>query len=223
MLPILSRKFLAEHTELVYCVQGSFELSNEQIKLGSIDVIEYAKHKLEDDVCSEIARNGAIIIRTLDKGSVTIIAGRAYVVNMEEYIRKYLSEKFNNMSKQIELTQDTMCAHDQHEIKNYPRSWYKPKPMLPKGTVLKVKETWSNFYGTYHRCVTPDGEYDIPVENAKELVPKVGELEETCASEVCRYRGNGVCTFKKGEYCPMYEPNAEEIARVRMERRHANE
>ena len=127
------------------------------------------------------------------------------------------------MAKQIELTKDTMCAHDQHEIKNYPRPWYKPKPELPKGTVLTVKETWSNFYGTYHRCVTPDGEYDIPVENAIEITPKVGELEETCASEVCRYRGNGVCTFKKGEYCPLYEPNAEEIARVRMERRQGNE
>lgn len=219
MLPILVRNFLVKHPELIYCVDGRFVLTNEQIKMGSIDMIEYAKHEAKDQISSEIARNGAIIIRTLDKGSVTIIAGRAYVVNMEEYIRKYLSEKFNNMSKQIELTQDTMCAHDQHEIKNYPRPWYKPKPMLPKGTVLKVKETWSNFYGTYHRCVTPDGEYDIPVENAKELVPKVGELEETCATEVCNYKGKGVCTFKKGEYCPMYEPNAEEIDRVRRERR----
>jgi hypothetical protein len=142
---------------------------------------------------------------------------------MEEYIRNYITEKIENMAKQIELTKDTMCAHDQHEIKNYPRPWYKAKPELPKGTVLTVKETWSNFYGTYHRCVTPDGEYDIPVENAKEVVPTVGELEETCASEVCRYRGNGVCTFRKGEYCPMYEPNAEEIARMRMERRPGNE
>ena len=167
----------------------------------------------------KIAHNGAIIIRTLDNGSETVIAGRAYIVNMEEYIRKYLTEKIENMAKQIELTKDTMCAHDQHEITNYPRPWYKPKPMLPKGTVLTVKETWSNFYGTYHRCVTPDGEYDIPIENAKELVPKVGELEETYASEVCSYRGKGVCTFRKDQYCPLYEPNAEEIARVRRERR----
>lgn len=29
-------------------------------------------------------------------------------------------------------------------------------------------------------------------------------LEATCASEVCNYRGKGVCSFKQGEYCPMY-------------------
>ena len=223
MLPILVRKFLLEHPELIYCVDGSIVLSNEQIKRGSIDVIEYAKHHVEDQIFSEMAHNGAVIIRTLDKGSETVIAGRAYYVNMEEYSEKYITEKIKKMAKQIELTKDTMCAHDQHEIKNYPRPWFEPKPKLPKGTVLTVKKTWSNFYGTYHRCVTPDGEYDIPVENAKELVPKVGELEETCASEVCRYRGKVVCTFKKGQYCPMYEPNAEEIARMRMERRPGNE
>ena len=219
MLPILVRNFLVKHPELIYCVDGSFVLTNEQIKMGSIDIIEYAKHEAKDQISSEIAHNGGIIIRTLNNGSETFVAGRAYYVNMEEYIRNYITEKIENMAKQIELTKDTMCAHDQHEIKNYPRPWYKPKPELPKGTVLKVKETWSNFYGTYHRCVTPDGEYDIPVENAIEITPKVGELEETCASEVCRYRGNGVCTFRKGEYCPLYEPNAEEIARVRMERK----
>lgn len=32
----------------------------------------------------------------------------------------------------------------------------------------------------------------------------VGELEQSCASEVCAYRGKGVCKFKIGEYCPMY-------------------
>lgn len=29
-------------------------------------------------------------------------------------------------------------------------------------------------------------------------------LEATCASEVCNYRGKGVCSFKQGDYCPMY-------------------
>ena len=29
-------------------------------------------------------------------------------------------------------------------------------------------------------------------------------LEATCASEVCAYRGKGVCSFKGGENCPMY-------------------
>lgn len=48
MLPILVRKFLLEHPELIYCVDGRFVLSNEQIKRGSIDVIKYAKHHVED-------------------------------------------------------------------------------------------------------------------------------------------------------------------------------
>lgn len=66
----------------------------------------------------------------------------------------------------IELTKDTMCAHDEHEITKYPRPWFHAKPMLKAGTRLKVEERWSNFYGTYYRCETEDGLYDIPVDNA---------------------------------------------------------
>jgi len=62
-----------------------------------------------------------------------------------------------------------MCAHDKHELVNYPRSWFKAKPTLPAGTVLEVKKKWSNFFGTYYRCETADGEYDIPIENAKDV------------------------------------------------------
>ena len=29
-------------------------------------------------------------------------------------------------------------------------------------------------------------------------------LEATCGSETCAYRGKGVCHFKAGEFCPMY-------------------
>lgn len=66
----------------------------------------------------------------------------------------------------IELTKDTMCAHDEHEITKYPRPWFHAKPMLKAGTRLKVEERWTNFYGTYYRCETEDGLYDIPVDNA---------------------------------------------------------
>ena len=66
----------------------------------------------------------------------------------------------------IELTKDTMCAHDEHEITKYPRPWFKAKPLLKAGTRLEVEERWSNFYGTYYRCETEDGLYDIPVDNA---------------------------------------------------------
>lgn len=69
----------------------------------------------------------------------------------------------------IELTKDTMCAHDQHEMVNYPRPWFKAKPKLTAGTVLEVKEVWTNFYGSYFRCETADGVYDIPIENAKDI------------------------------------------------------
>lgn len=30
------------------------------------------------------------------------------------------------------------------------------------------------------------------------------ELESTCASEVCAYRGKGICHYKAGQFCPMY-------------------
>lgn len=66
----------------------------------------------------------------------------------------------------IELTEETMCAHDEHEIRNYPRPWFQAKPALPKGTRLEVKEQWQNFYGSYYRCETSDGLYDIPLEKA---------------------------------------------------------
>ncbi len=66
----------------------------------------------------------------------------------------------------IELTEETMCAHDEHEIRNYPRPWFHAKPALKKGTRLEVKEQWANFFGSYYRCETEDGLYDIPVEKA---------------------------------------------------------
>lgn len=69
----------------------------------------------------------------------------------------------------IQLTEDTMCAHDRHELTHYPRPWFKAKPTLHTGAVLEVKEIFTNFYGQYYRCETKDGVYDIPVENAKDV------------------------------------------------------
>lgn len=89
--------------------------------------------------------------------------------NVKDALFKPISEE-QEKTMVIELTKDTMCAHDEHEISNYPRPWFKAKPKLPKGTMLEVKKVWSNFYGTYYRCETPDGEYDIPVENAKTIL-----------------------------------------------------
>ena len=36
------------------------------------------------------------------------------------------------------------CAADEHETGCYPRSSFKPKPELPAGTILTVKEKWQN-------------------------------------------------------------------------------
>lgn len=36
------------------------------------------------------------------------------------------------------------------------------------------------------------------------MAKKQESLEATCASEVCAYRGTGACSYKSGEYCPMY-------------------
>ena len=62
-----------------------------------------------------------------------------------------------------------MCAHDKHELTNYPRSWFKAKPTLHVGTILEVKEVWTNFYDSYYRCDTTAGIYDIPIENAQDI------------------------------------------------------
>ena len=68
---------------------------------------------------------------------------------------------------EIILKEDTMCAGDRHEIMNYPRDGFVPKPTLPKGTILTVKERWHNFYGHYFRCYHKNGEYDIPMDKAR--------------------------------------------------------
>lgn len=67
----------------------------------------------------------------------------------------------------IRLTENAMCAHDLHELTNYQRPWFKAKPILPKGTVLTVKEQWINFFGSYYRCDHENGTYDIKRSEAE--------------------------------------------------------
>ena len=67
----------------------------------------------------------------------------------------------------IRLTENTMCAHDLHELTNHPRPWFKAKPMLPKGTVLTVRKPWTNFFGSYYRCDHENGTYDIKRSEAE--------------------------------------------------------
>lgn len=73
----------------------------------------------------------------------------------------------------IILIDDTICAGDKHEMINYLRDGFKPKPALPKGTILEVKEEWQNFYGTYYRCSHENGTYDIPKRNAEPYISEV--------------------------------------------------
>lgn len=87
------------------------------------------------------------------------------------------------MTQRIVLTKDTMCAHDKYEMIKYPRPWFKAKPTLHTGTVLEVKEVLTNFYGSYFRCETIDGTYDIPIENAKDITVELQmELVKTAPS-----------------------------------------
>jgi len=75
--------------------------------------------------------------------------------------------KWRLITMEIRLIEDTGCAHDEHEMKYYPRIWYHAKPVLSKGTRLEVIKEWTNFYGSYYRCKHEFGEYDIPVEKAE--------------------------------------------------------
>lgn len=75
----------------------------------------------------------------------------------------------------IRLKYVGVCANDQHEMTLHPRQGYKPKPCLRIGTILRVKEEWANYYGSYYRCYPPEGmeghytrseHYDIPTSIA---------------------------------------------------------
>lgn len=83
-----------------------------------------------------------------------------------------------NKPKVIKLQVVSLCFHDMYEMTKYPRSWYIPKPELPIGTELEVKDVFNNFYGEFYRCAAPNfidtkrysnATYDIPVYNAVEL------------------------------------------------------
>lgn len=44
-----------------------------------------------------------------------------------------------------------------------------------------------------------------PVQKLRDEL-KGNLLEEICESEVCTYKGKGVCTYKRQDYCPMFTP-----------------
>lgn len=56
--------------------------------------------------------------------------------------------------------------------------------------------------------------YETITEKQKKMEKK-RTLEATCASEVCAYRGKGVCNFVEGEdFCPMYTNGGNENERA---------
>lgn len=93
MLPILNRKFLEEHPEVLVKVKGGFHISNKEMEDSCIDAIGYAKHRLENMLSAEIIKNGALLIRRDDTGKETIVEGCAYVVNMKDYVPMYVTKK----------------------------------------------------------------------------------------------------------------------------------
>ena len=54
---------------------------------------------------------------------------------------------------------------------------------------------------------------ETPAEKERERL-KGNLKEEVCASEICAYRGKNVCTIKRNEYCPMFEPKAYEFIAI---------
>ena len=76
--------------------------------------------------------------------------------------------------KIIRLKEDTMCAHDLHEMTKYPRPNYKPKPALKAGTELIAESEFTNFYGAYYRARTEDGlSYDIEKRKAESFTKQM--------------------------------------------------
>ncbi len=60
----------------------------------------------------------------------------------------------------------------------------------------------------YEKRQKPEGKTPDLQAVRDKLKEQAGLLEDSCASEVCAYRGKGVCTFTTGQYCPMYIPKA---------------
>jgi hypothetical protein len=119
--------------------------------------------------------------------------------------------------KIIELKEDTMCAHDEHELKYYPRPWFKAKPELKKGTRLEVKEQWENFFGSYYRCENKDGLYDIPVKKAVEVKEQAFEdvrFKRDYEITVKADQNDNVYwkAFRKGEQLLLLKPEDRKVA-----------
>lgn len=54
------------------------------------------------------------------------------------------------------------------------------------------------------RAAVPATVPAVEPEPAPAVLAEPGELEATCGSETCAYRGKGICHYKANQFCPMY-------------------
>lgn len=54
------------------------------------------------------------------------------------------------------------------------------------------------------RAAVPATVPAVEPEPAPAAPAEPGELEATCGSETCAYRGKGICHYKANQFCPMY-------------------
>lgn len=87
-----------------------------------------------------------------------------------DYKTFYIPDTFKfNIVKEVILSKD---CYDEQEIHYFDIK----KPQLKKGTKLKVKYKWHNFYGAYYRCFHKNGEYDIRIGDCETPKIEVGEF-----------------------------------------------
>ena len=74
----------------------------------------------------------------------------------------YLPDTFKfNIIREVTLLRDC-CDEEEAHYFNITKPW------IPKGTTLKVKYRWCNFYGMFYRCFYNGNEYDIKASDVKE-------------------------------------------------------
>ena len=88
----------------------------------------------------------------------------------------YIPDTFKwNIIKEVTLLKDC-CDEEEAHYFNITKPWIK------KGTTLKVKYRWCNFYGMFYRCEHNGKTYDIKAGDVKEgplcLVDFIGLLPE---------------------------------------------
>lgn len=70
--------------------------------------------------------------------------------------------------RKFRVKQDCFCEGYLHEMFNYPREGLVEKKLY-KDDMVKLKEEWSNFYGSYLRVVKDGKHYDMLPKNLEEV------------------------------------------------------